>query len=115
MAIFKPPENPITDAEIEDMVGRSDFAFEIDISEDQNPIQYEQTHRSAGDGVDDIDKVLQYFDRYPRVIVGVDVGQIASSFRRVSRADVVRIRVAYVARFGETAKPNVYIPISPGG
>jgi hypothetical protein len=63
----------------------------------------------SGQGVADIDHVLEMFGRYRRVIVRMDLGfgTTAASYS-VSKADIEFLRACYVWFYGSTAKPNVY-------
>lgn len=62
----------------------------------------------SGDGVDDLDQLLHVIDRNPKMRMVMDVGLKECSFRSVVRADIVALRAAYVAAWGETMEPAVW-------
>ena len=59
----------------------------------------------TGDGVDDLDQLLRIIDTNPHMRMTLDVGQTNSIYRPVVREDIVALREAYVAVWGETNKP----------
>ena len=62
----------------------------------------------TGDGVDDLDQLLRIIDAHPTMRMTMDVGQTHSVYRPVNRSDIVALREAYVAAWGESAKPAVW-------
>lgn len=62
----------------------------------------------TGDGVDDLDKLLARIDGNPRLTMVLDVGLDTSQWETATRADVVRLRAAYVAAWGAEPKPPVW-------
>jgi len=61
-----------------------------------------------GDGVDDLDSLLRLIDNHPKLRMVMDIGQTNSVYRPVTRDDIVALRVAYVAAWGETPRPPVW-------
>lgn len=60
----------------------------------------------AGDGVDDLDRLLDLIDRHaPRIKVLVDVGVQSGDHRLSGRADVVNLRAKYVEIHGAINNP----------
>jgi hypothetical protein len=63
----------------------------------------------TGDGLNDLDQVVGFIDRYPNGKFTVDTGKVVAlsgaypQFRICDREDVLAIRAAYVAFWGTTA------------
>ena len=63
-----------------------------------------------GDGVDDLDQMLDIIDRNPKMTFTLDTGKLFSAYTPAVRADVVRLRELYVGYWGETETPPVWDP-----
>lgn len=63
----------------------------------------------SGDGVDDLDQLLDAIDAHPKLTMTMDVGFTNSVYRPVVRDDIVALRAAYVVAWGESNKPAFWI------
>jgi len=66
----------------------------------------------VGGGVGDLDRLADLLIAFPKTRIQLDVGLHTSHFQDVGLEDVLAIRAAYVAFYGETDKPPLTVPAS---
>jgi hypothetical protein len=98
----------LTAAEIDIIARRGNFYFQVD-PQDRF---YSDPYLLGGDGTDDLDNLLALIDRTPHIRIMADVGVLSSSFKDVTRDDVVAVKAAYISIYGDVSKPDEYqIPV----
>ncbi len=66
----------------------------------------------TGDGVDDLDRLIDLLTAFPNTRFSLDVGLHTSHFKDADLEDVHALRSAYVTFYGETNKPPLLDPAS---
>jgi len=80
-------------------VNKGSFTFEVTLPDAGD------TFLAPGDGVDDIDILIDLWTRVPKVKISLDVGVLEGSFQAITPDELVVMRAAYVTRWGEVDKP----------
>lgn len=93
---------PLDDLTLQRLAQKANWYVDCDFHDRSDTVVY------SGDGVDDLDQLLHVIDRNPKMTMTIDVGQTHSIYLPVVRADIVALRAAYVAVWGETPKPAVW-------
>ncbi len=62
----------------------------------------------AGDGVDDLDRVMGQMTFYPYGIFKVDTGVFDGVYTPVSKTDLLALKDAFIAAYGTVDKPPLY-------
>lgn len=94
----------ITDAEIQHVAASAFFLFDVDLKDGND------TYFVAGDGTDDLDRLLGIMERNPRVIVMMDTAPGDTSFKVASAADVQRLRAAFMVHNTGTSQGTLFKP-----
>lgn len=89
----------LTDDDLIFLLGTIAWKFDCDLGDNSDSVVM------AGDGVDDLDRLLAQIDRYPRHRMIVNVGAIYPNYKRANRQDIVNLRAKYVELHGETNEP----------
>lgn len=63
-----------------------------------------------GDGMEDLDRVLDWMDRNRRGTVRL-ISRNSGRYT-VSKADVSKMREMFIEKYGEVNKPNMYMPLA---
>lgn len=86
-------------AQLQALVDKANFWFEVDLGDNSD------SYVVVGDGVDDLEQVIELYDRYPLSIkMLVDVGTITFAPVPIVRADVVAMRILFITKYGNVDK-----------
>lgn len=64
----------------------------------------------TGDGVDDLDRLISLMPIYPNARWMINVGQQFEAYKACDREDIIAIRTAYIAYYGNVNKPGQPVP-----
>ena len=92
----------IDQAIINRLAAAGSWYFDCHLGDQSDTVVY------TGDGVDDLDRLLAKLDGNPKMTMVLDVGFDSSQWEVATRADVVRLRSAFVAKWGSEPKPPVW-------
>lgn len=96
------------DEELQAVAERAFFHFDVD----QRDVR-DSAFIMAGDGVDDLDRVISMMEDDPRMRVQLDTSASNSSWRQMAIEDVRELRGYFIDFYGTVNKPDVY-DIPPG-
>jgi hypothetical protein len=64
----------------------------------------------TGDGVEDLDQILNFMATYPNGRYTIDIGRSTTDYRPCDSTDIQGIKIAYMAFYGTVNKPGFPIP-----
>lgn len=101
----------LTQADINTVAQRANFFFNVYWAYHT----FEESVVYTGDGVDDLDRLISQMaaGTMPTAQFQVDVGSQYSIYKPFDLQDLIAIRTAYIAYYGNVNKPNAYVLPSP--
>jgi hypothetical protein len=97
----------LTQAEINDQAQRANWYVQADLRDVNVP---GDPYIITGDGVDDLDRLISYMPIYPKGRFQINVGRLFEAYKDIDLEDVIAIKAAYIAYYGNVNKPGDPVP-----
>jgi hypothetical protein len=94
----------ITQAEIDSLAQKAFWYVDVQLSQTRVKDDWAIY---AGDGLDDLDRLIALMQMNPNGRYKANVGSLTSSYRWVDASDMLAVRAAFIAFYGNVNKPTV--------